>query len=1335
MRKRKSLILLTVLILLFGVLSVSAQDVTVTPINYGDALVGEVVNTDEGVVFSFEGRAGEVVQIQAIGNNVDTILRLVDFDGNIIAENDDQTESNFNALIEATLPIDSTYYIGVAGYTTGTFTLILLNQSAAPVQTQNQTSNQTQASGEGVLQYGDSVSGTTIDIDNAVLYTFSGTAGDVVSLYATSDVNTDTYLVLADINGTTLAEHDDVSESDLSSFIEYTLPASGEYLIGVFGYDAGPFTLLLDRAGSGSTTPVTNTEPAGQTFTGSIDNTTPYVEIPITVATAGSTITIDAQATSGDLDAYLGLFYNGEVVAENDDRQEGDTNPFIEYPNAAAGEYIIAITRYDFEEGKTTGSYLLSVNVVAANTSIVSNTNTTVTTTVADLTSRGYPTLDAQPEAEWTVLAYYGGDNNLHDSAMADLNEFELGGGSTDKVRVIMLLDGSDEYGDPSVNWTDARIFEVGADISGDEMRIYPPTIDSQPIASLGEIDSSYGNNLADFLIWGMANYPAKRYAVALNDHGSGWGGIVTDDTSGPGEILDMNELQMAFRTALEASGVEKFDLLVNDACLMSSIEYYAAMAPYFDFVISSPEVQMTPGFDMTLFTRTLNSKPDISMSDLGKMIVDKYMVDMQTLFEPSDYQTLGAAVTDLRQFQPVAEALNNFATIVNDQPRAFAVMLGRARTNTYAYSFFMPEDQYGPPTDIDLGDFMKNVISLSTDAKLSDAAQDVLDAIGRARLYGVSGDQLSRSTSYFNIYFPASQEDSNGAYIDQNPLTGWTNLLINYYRNVSPARIRALPTAGEAAIVSLSDPAILPNVTITNIFPPETSIAFPTIISMEVTGRNISYGDFTVDQVQADGTLVRLDKSRIVTTIVEDGVSDSVNLWVPGVDDSDFTWEVSLAQVTDGTTSSFELVESSEGVSSIAGRYHYPGSEEWQEVTVIFDDDGNTSRVIAGLDALAPLQPAAGGEFQAYRSVITSDGQVQSEPGTVFQWTESGISWKDMPAPSGQYNLGFRVAALGGATGFNSVPITVNNDNVDAALRGYVDDDWGFTFQHPAEWFNVTYFPDGDFLQTSNIDANEYLFVYPVYDMATPDLQAIAQSILDKFALTVDGGFTPTTVGGEEALEFSFTYTNDTGTFASRAFAVYIDSLSLGLVFSAETIDAARTDELYQLLGSTLTFFDAQAVKDQDTGTWTTDRYTDNDRYAVPNNWMPGAESDGLFWIYRPDNATEGATLAGVTVLTEPSESAAATLDTILAQEIEGKPGYALVGKDTYYSQNHTWEYAQYTLDGGTITGRMYVTVAEDGIPYLLLFEAPTAEFEETFANVFTVMLDGFEVTVPEAT
>lgn len=1319
MRKRKSLILLTVLILLFGTLSARAQEVT--PISYGSAQVGQVVNTNEGVVFSFEGQAGDVVQIQAIGNNVDTILRLVDFDGNILAENDDQTTENLNALIETTLPTTGTYYIGVAGYTTGSFTLILLNLGTAQAQTQ--TAAQTQ--GEGALQYGDTVSGTTINIDTPVIYTFSGAAGDTVSIYATSDSGTDTYLVLADINGTTLAEHDDVSDTDLSSFIEYTLPANGEYLVGVFGWDAGPFTLMIDRAG-GAAVPVTTTQPGGQTFSGSLDNATFYVEIPITVATAGSTITIDAQTTSGDLDGYLGLFYNGEVVAENDDRREGDTNPFIEYRNAAAGEYIVAMTRYDFENGQTTGGYLLTVLISAAPTSVITTTDTT--TTAADLTARGYPALEIHPQAEWTILAYYGGDNNLHDSAIADMNEFELGGGSTDKVRIILLLDGSDEYGDARKNWTDARVFEVGPDKSGDHTRIYPPTIDTPPLASLGEIDSSYGNNLADFLVWGMTHYPAKRYAVALNDHGSGWGGIVTDDTSGPGEILDLNELQTAFRAALRATGVDKFDLLVNDACLMSSIEYYAAMSPYFDYVISSPEVQMTPGFDMTLLTRTLNGKPDIAITDLGKMIVDKYMADMAALFEPSDYQTLGASITDLRQFQPVAEALNSFASVVNSQPRAFAAMLGRARTNTYAYSFFLPEDQYGPPTDIDLGDFMKNVISLSTDAKLTSAAQDVLKAIGAARIYGSAGDQLSRSTSFFNIYFPARQSDSNGAYVNQNPLSGWTELLINYYRNVSQSRIRALPVGNQPPVVLLSDPAIPPLVTITNLFPKETSIAFPTTISMEVTGRNISYGDFTVDQVQPDGTLVRLDKARIVTRIVEDGVSRTVNQWKPGVDESDFTWEVILTQVTDGATSSLELVETAEGVSSIAGRYRFPGSDVWQDVTVIFDGDGNTSRVIAGTSALAPLQPAVGGEFQAYRSVITPDGQVQSQPGTVFQWPEGGIRWQEVPAPSGQYNLGFRVAALGGTTGFSSVPVTVNNDNVDAGLRGYVDDDWGFIFQRPADWFNVTYFPDSDFLQTSNLDTTEYIFVYPVYE-AQPDLQAIGQSVLDKFDMPLEGAFTPVSVGGQDALEFRFNYTNDTGAFAGRAFAVYVDSLSLGLVFSAEAIDPARTEALYQLLLDHLTFFDAQAIKEQDTGLWTSDRYTEGDSYPVPRDWMPGAQADGLFWVYRPGNAAAGSTLAGVTVLTDPSDSAAATLDQILAQEIEGKPGYALVGKETYYGQNHTWEYAQYTLENGTVTGRLYATV-QDGTPYLLMFEAPTAEFEAAFASVFTVMLDGFEVT-----
>ncbi|MBZ0241506.1 MAG: hypothetical protein K8H77_12800, partial [Cutibacterium acnes] len=519
-----------------------------------------------------------------------------------------------------------------------------------------------------------------------------------------------------------------------------------------------------------------------------------------------------------------------------------------------------------------------------------------------------------------------------------------------------------------------------------------------------------------------------------------------------------------------------------------------------------------------------------------------------------------------------------------------------------------------------------------------------------------------------------------------------------------------------------------------TNVFPTQTSVAIPTKVSMEVIGRNIAQGTFTVDQLQPDGTLWRLDSSRIVTTVVENGVADQINLWNPGIDDSTFTWEVTLSTVTDGTTSAEELVSFNDDVTSLAGVYTYPNGDLSLEVTVLFDDEGNTTSVISrapGTTALASVTPEPGGTFQTNRSVVTPDGQVVSEPGTLYTWPEGGISWHETPASDGQYQLGFLVEAFGGATGFDSVTVTVNNSGVDNSLQGYVDLDWGFIYQRPADWTNVVYFPDG-YLSTNDQSGDQSIFVYAVEEET--DLEQIIRNALEPYNAEIGDEFTPIEVDGREALEFTQTYTIDDRDFTGTGFAVYLEDLELGFVFSSEGTDTDETGRVYQIIRDTLTFFDAESVRDQDTGLWETDGYTGDDFYPVRKDWMPGADSNG-WWTYRPDDDQTSTTFAAVTVLTDPSDDAADILEQMLETEMESLPNYELVSTETYYGENNTWETASFTHDGPdgeAISGRVYVTIT-DSKPYLLWFEAPTEEFDGLLKDVFFVMLDGFKITTED--
>jgi hypothetical protein len=77
------------------------------------------------------------------------------------------------------------------------------------------------------------------------------------------------------------------------------------------------------------------------------------------LGTVGETITVQATATSGDLDTYLGIIdpSSNEVFAENDDIVQGNTDSEVTFEIPADGYYLVIVTRFNFEEGVSTGDF------------------------------------------------------------------------------------------------------------------------------------------------------------------------------------------------------------------------------------------------------------------------------------------------------------------------------------------------------------------------------------------------------------------------------------------------------------------------------------------------------------------------------------------------------------------------------------------------------------------------------------------------------------------------------------------------------------------------------------------------------------------------------------------------------------------------------------------------------------------------------------------------------------------------------------------------------------------------------------------------------------------
>ena len=146
-------------------------------------------------------------------------------------------------------------------------------------------------------------------------------------------------------------------------------------------------------------------------------------------------------------------------------------------------------------------------------------------------------------------------------------------------------------------------------------------------VADLGESTCPIPSTLVDFVTWAMQTYPADKYVLILSDHGMGWpGGWSDGDSPGDGGNrnrnipltwpLDSNLLPDGTGHRLWArsgsqTGLDKFELIGMDACLMGQLEVFSALAPHARYAVASQETEPALGWAYTSFLETLTQNPD----------------------------------------------------------------------------------------------------------------------------------------------------------------------------------------------------------------------------------------------------------------------------------------------------------------------------------------------------------------------------------------------------------------------------------------------------------------------------------------------------------------------------------------------------------------------------------------------------------------------------------------------------------------------------------------------------------------------------------------------------
>lgn len=300
---------------------------------------------------TFNGSAGENVEITMGSQPGDTYLQLLDPDGTVIGEDDDDGYS-LNSSLEAELPEDGEYTIVATSFSDGdTFEYELsLDITAGGAGGADLRSIEAGQTRQGELDEDDPQASFMRGYFEPV--TFQGESGQSVTIDMQSDEG-DTYLFLYDPAGNRVAENDDFD--GLNSQISTTFESDGEYTIVATSFlEDATFDYELSLSTGGSVEAVDLREISyGESRNGSIDSSDPSSATyrgnyePVSFeGSAGDNVTIDM--TSDD-DTYLILLGpDGTVVAENDDYEGLDSR--IETGLPSDGTYTIVATSYDDDE-------------------------------------------------------------------------------------------------------------------------------------------------------------------------------------------------------------------------------------------------------------------------------------------------------------------------------------------------------------------------------------------------------------------------------------------------------------------------------------------------------------------------------------------------------------------------------------------------------------------------------------------------------------------------------------------------------------------------------------------------------------------------------------------------------------------------------------------------------------------------------------------------------------------------------------------------------------------------------------------------------------------------
>jgi hypothetical protein len=601
---------------------------------------------------------------------------------------------------------------------------------------------------------------------------------------------------------------------------------------------------------------------------------------------------------------------------------------------------------------------------------------TTLTTAVMLACAVWFPVAVAAAEdiADVTVLVYMNGSDleSADDAGAAskDLDEM-MAVGSTDKVNVVVETGGTQKWMNSNISAERNQRWLV----QQGELELVNDDLGSRSIGDAA--------TLQDFITWGVANYPAKKYALIFWNHGAGSVHGFGSDELFEGDSLLLPEIDTALHDAYKETEVT-FELIGFDACLMATVETASMVKSYAKYLVASEELEPGHGWDYTPILKHLVEQSDLNGPAVGKAIVDGYKLQAE---EQETANEITLSVVDLAKLPAVEEAFDSLielaAADLAEPQRILALSKARSKAEDYGSS-----GAHGGNTDmVDLVDLAEKASALYPD----EAAQ-LVDSIKEAVVYNINSVSKPNAAG-LSIYFPYKDKENFQDNLDIYKTLSFSET----YRSFVEAYVSKLGEDTQAIRFENEVPQVVES---------EDTESEGTLYQVSITNEDMeqlseAYSVLTTYADSSESTLLFLGMDDTVTLNEETGVLEDT-----------FTGQ---SVTLNGNFVSMFLT----GYGEDYTEYGIPAKLNGKEVDILvnYNYENGESRIIgawAGIDektgmADKDIIKIKSGDvitpvFYTYDEITEKDGFLEGDSFTVG----GALTLEQTPLPEGRYLFGF---------------------------------------------------------------------------------------------------------------------------------------------------------------------------------------------------------------------------------------------------------------------------------------------------------------------------------------